>query len=90
MSATPRDGRRDRVETLNEYARFGVRYDWIVDLWIRSVPIHELGEDGRDVLGLSASDGLLDQIAGCPDLHLDLDALRVKVDRLERERPSGS
>jgi Uma2 family endonuclease len=90
VSATARDGRRDRVEKLNEYARFGVRYYWIVDPWIRSIQMHELGADGRYVLGLSASEGMLDQIAGCPDLRLDLDALWARIDRLERDQPGGA
>lgn len=85
VSATPRDERRDRIEKLNEYAQFGVRYYWILDPWIRSLQIHELGPDGRYVLAVSASEGALDLVPGCPDFHLDLDTLWTKIDRLERD-----
>jgi Uma2 family endonuclease len=81
LSPRPRDGRRDRVDKRSEYARFGVKYYWLVDPELQVIEIFELGSDGRYTLTLSASAGA-HPVPGCEGLTLDLDALWTEVDRL--------
>ncbi len=82
VSSSPRDGQRDRVDKVKDYAAFDVRYYWIVDPQLRSLEILELGPHGRYNRVLEASTGVLDRIPGCDGLTLDLDGLWSEVDRV--------
>jgi Uma2 family endonuclease len=83
VSPTPRDGRRDRVEKLADYAAFGVAWYWLLDPQLRSLEVLELDSQGRYLHVLGASTGTLEKIPGCEGLTLDLDALWAAIDNLE-------
>jgi Uma2 family endonuclease len=82
VSVGPRDGRRDRVEKLNEYAAFGIRFYWLIDPDQRSLQIFELSSDGRYIHAIGATDGVVNAVPGCPGLVVDLDALWADIARL--------
>ncbi len=82
VSSSPRDRRRDRVEKMEEYARFGIRFYWVVDPQERTVEIFEHGADESYTRCVKASGGTLRNVPGCPGLLLDLDAMWNKIDTL--------
>ena len=82
ITPTPRDTRRDRIDKAHEYARFGVRWYWLVDPAVGTLEIFELGARGRYELAVAASTGKV-KVPGCRGLVLDLDALWRKVGPVE-------
>ncbi|HSN99282.1 MAG TPA: Uma2 family endonuclease [Candidatus Nanopelagicales bacterium] len=86
ISARPRDARRDRLDKMSEYARFGVRSYWLVDPALRMLEGYELGEDGYYVRRFGAAEGRV-EVPGFEGLVLDLDALWAQVDRVIGEDP---
>jgi Uma2 family endonuclease len=82
VSPTPRDGRRDRVEKVADYATFGVRYYWIVDPQLRSLEILGRSPQGRYEHLLGATEGTID-IPSSDGFVLDLDAVWDEIERFE-------
>ena len=80
ITPTPRDARRDRIEKMGEYARFGIRWYWLVDPILRSVEIFELGERRRYTLVTSVGNGVV-PVPGCRGMKLDVDKLWARVDK---------
>ena len=82
VSASPRDQRRDRVEKMDEYARFGIRFYWLIDPQQRTVEIYEVANQSY-VRRMAANAGSFQNVPGCPGLTLDLDAMWKAIDALE-------
>ena len=81
ITPTARDIRRDRLEKMDDYAAFGVRFYWLVDPESRLFEVYALRE-GLYARALGADGGRQDHIPGCEGLVLDLDALWSEIDRL--------
>ena len=86
VSPTPRDGRRDRIEKVDDYARFGIRYYWILDPELRSFEVYELGGDGHYSHVIGVTGGVVEAVPGCEGLVLDLGALWAEIDRFKAQR----
>ncbi len=89
ISPRPADVRRDRLEKMNDYAAFGVRWYWLLDPDARSLEIFERGDDGRYVRALGASGDRVAEVPGCEGLVLDLPALWGEVETLGPEESSA-
>jgi Uma2 family endonuclease len=85
LSPRARDQKRDRIAKPEDYAALGARTYWMVDPWLRTVEILELGADGRYVRAFAGSGGILEHVPGLEGLALDLDAMWAKVDELPQE-----
>jgi Uma2 family endonuclease len=81
VSPSPRDERRDRIEKMDEYAAFGVRFYWILDPGLQSLEIFELA-DGRYARAARATEGRMESVPGCAALTIDLDELWNDLSRL--------
>jgi len=88
VSPEPADQKRDRVEKLDEYATFGVRYYWLVSPELRAIEILELGSDGRYVHAQNITSGSK-PVVGCDGLVLDSDDLWREIGRVEAQDPDG-
>jgi Uma2 family endonuclease len=89
ISPTARDRRRDRNDKAIDYARFGVRWYWLLDPERRTLEILTLGAAGQYAQTVEAGGGVVDAVPGCEGLALDLDALWAEVDRLSDVAPDG-
>jgi Uma2 family endonuclease len=85
VSSAPRDGRRDRVEKVADYAAFGLRYYWIVDPQLRSLEILGRGPQGRYEHLLGATEGTI-EIPGSDGFVLDLDAVWGEIERFDARK----
>ncbi|MDI1450091.1 Uma2 family endonuclease [Polyangium sp. 6x1] len=84
ISQRARDVRRDRVEKLRDYARFGIRWYCLVAPDVQLLEILELGADGRYTIALQASNERV-VVPGCEGLELDLADLWRTVDEANAE-----
>ncbi|TKC95175.1 Uma2 family endonuclease [Polyangium fumosum] len=84
ISRRARDVRRDRAEKLSDYARFGVRWYWLVDPEARLLEVLELGADGRYTIAMQASSERV-SVPGCERLELELADLWKTVDEAMAE-----
>jgi Uma2 family endonuclease len=89
VSPKTRDGRRDRVEKVDDYAAFGVAFYWIVDPEQRSIEILERSNNGRSVPSLQILDQRIERVPGCEGLVLDAGALWREMDDLFADEPTG-
>jgi len=81
VSPSAVDERRNRVEKMDEYASFGVRFYWLVDPALGSVEIFEL-RGGRFARAVAATGGELRNVPGCPGLTIDVGELWAELARL--------
>jgi Uma2 family endonuclease len=88
ISPRPRDGRRDRIDKLHDYAAFGVGHYWLIEPQLRTVEILELRRGRRKPTVVLSTSGGVVPIPGCTGLRLDLDALWAEMDRLPDGEPS--
>ncbi len=87
VSPTARDRRRDRIDKAADYARFGVRWCWLIDPAGRTLEILARDATGQYEQIAGATGGVVDPVPGCDGLVIDLDALWAEVERLSDAAP---
>jgi len=85
VTPTPRDERRDRIEKMAEYARFGVPYYWLVDPALQAFEIFARTSSGNYEKLVGVTQGRVEPVPGCPGLVIDVDALWAELARLAQE-----
>jgi Uma2 family endonuclease len=85
VSPSPRDERRDRVQKMAEYAKFGVRYYWLVDPALGSFEIFERTAAGHYAQIVAVTSGVVDSVPGCTGLTINVDALWTELNRLRAD-----
>jgi Uma2 family endonuclease len=88
VTPSPRDERRDRVEKMTEYARFGVKAYWLIDPALGSFEIFDLTAERlyQQVVGVTS--GRIESVPRCPGLVVDVDALWAELRRLADDQSS--
>src|SRR5262249_17991747 len=82
ITPSPRDERRDRIEKMAEYARFGVKYYWLVDPALGAFEIFELTKEGYYQKVVGVTSGVIDPVPGCAGLQIGVDVLWKELERL--------
>jgi Uma2 family endonuclease len=85
VSVRARDGRRDRIEKVGEYAAFGVPYYWLIDPQLLTLEVLARTAEGAYAHALGATEGVITSVPGCEGLTLDLDGLWAEVAALDGE-----
>ena len=67
---------------MTEYARFGIRYYWLVDPTLEAFEIFERTADGNYQKLVGVTGGRIDPVPGCAGLVIDVDALWAELVRL--------
>lgn len=88
ISSSPSDIRRDRIDKMDEYAAFGVRWYWLVDLNARMFEVFERDEHGSYARRIGVVGGTVTAVPGLPALSIDLDALWAEIDALGQPHES--
>jgi Uma2 family endonuclease len=86
VSPSPRDERRDRVENMAEYARFGVKYYWLTVPALGAFEIFELTAEGLYQKAVGITSGLIDPVPGCTGLKINVNALWSEIARLGEQQ----
>jgi Uma2 family endonuclease len=87
VTPTPQDERRDRIEKMGEYARFGVPYYWLVDPALSAFEMYERTPQGHYQRLVGVTGGRIENVPGCAGLVLDVDALWAEL--LRNDEPTG-
>jgi Uma2 family endonuclease len=82
LSRRARDQKRDRIAKPDDYAALGARGYWLIDPWLRTVEMLELGADGRYARAFAGTGGTIAEVPALPGLTLDLDAMWGEIDAL--------